>query len=103
MSDPSVSTNPRIHTDSQTRHLYANDASMYEELPRGVAFPKSTADIQNLIKKANREHFSITARSGGTSLAGQATGNGVVMDVSRHMTDIIDINAEKKYARLQPG
>ncbi|MGK7369532.1 MAG: FAD-binding and (Fe-S)-binding domain-containing protein [Candidatus Halalkalibacterium sp. M3_1C_030] len=93
----------RIHTDSQTRHLYANDASMYEELPQGVVFPKSTAEIQKLVQEANRDHFSITARSGGTSLAGQTTGEGVIMDVSRHMTEIFEVNAEKKYARLQPG
>ncbi len=103
MSTPTDTPNLRIHTDSQTRHLYANDASMYEELPRGVVFPRSASDIQNLVKRANREHFSITARSGGTSLAGQATGDGVVMDVSRHMTEIIEINAEQQYARLQPG
>jgi FAD/FMN-containing dehydrogenase/Fe-S oxidoreductase len=103
MSTPSDSPKLRIHTDSQTRHLYANDASMYEELPRGVFFPESTTDIQNLVHNANREHFSITARSGGTSLAGQATGEGVIMDVSRHMSEIFEVNAEKKYASLQPG
>ncbi len=102
----SISTEPadiQIHKDSQTRHLYANDASMYEELPQGVAFPKSKADIQYLVKRANKEHFSITARSGGTSLAGQTTGGGVVMDVSRHLTGILELNPEGRYARLQPG
>lgn len=103
MSTPSDSSNLRIHTDSQTRHLYANDASMYEELPLGVFFPTSTADIQNLVKKASRERFTITARSAGTSLAGQATGSGVIMDVSRHMTEILEMDATRKYARLQPG
>ncbi|NGP77491.1 FAD-binding protein [Balneolaceae bacterium YR4-1] len=76
---------------------------MYEELPMGVVFPQTTTDIQKLVRKANREQFTITARSGGTSLAGQATGNGVIMDVSRHMTNIYDINAREKYAHLQPG
>ncbi len=93
----------RILTDSQTRHLYANDASMYEELPQGVCFPASINDIQQLVRRANEEHFSITARSAGTSLAGQATGGGVIMDVSRYMTDILELDTEQKFALLQPG
>ena len=102
----SISTEPadiKIHKDSQTRHLYANDASMYEELPQGVAFPKSKAEIQSLVKRAGKEHFSITARSGGTSLAGQTTGSGIVMDVSRHLTEILELDSEERYARVQPG
>lgn len=92
-----------IHTDSQTRRLYANDASMYEELPRGVSFPKTRSDIQELVRKANKEQFTITARSAGTSLAGQTTGNGVVMDVSRHMTQILQLDPTNRYAHMQPG
>ncbi len=93
----------QIQTDEQTRRLYANDASMYEELPRGVAFPKNIHEIQHLVQKANREHFSITPRSAGTSLAGQTTGDGVIMDISRHMTEIFEINPDRRNAHLQPG
>lgn len=93
----------QIHSDEQTRRLYANDASMYEDLPKGVCFPRSTADIQTLVKQAHREPFPITPRSAGTSLAGQATGDGVIMDVSRHMTDIFELNPEDRFAHLQPG
>lgn len=93
----------QIHTDYQTRRLYANDASMYEELPQGVFFPQNTSQIRALVKQANHEQFSITARSGGTSLAGQTTGGGVIMDVSRHMTDILQLNAGEKFAHVQPG
>lgn len=92
-----------IFTDDQTRRLYANDASMYEELPYGVAFPKNLHDIQQLLLKARQEQVSITARSAGTSLAGQTTGGGIVMDVSRHMNQILELNPEKKYAHVQPG
>ncbi|MDX1636529.1 MAG: FAD-linked oxidase C-terminal domain-containing protein [Balneolaceae bacterium] len=92
-----------IHTDTQTRRLYANDASMYEDIPKGVAFPKSLHDIRQLVLKANRERFSITARSAGTSLAGQATGDGVIMDVSRHMTEILELDPEHRRVHLQPG
>lgn len=94
---------PNIHTDTLTRQLYANDASMYEEVPEGVSFPKSLEDIRELVKASNEQGFSITARGGGTSLAGQATGNGVVMDVSRFMTRILEIDPDKRVAHVQPG
>ena len=92
-----------IKRDTLTRKLYAQDASMYEELPDGVSFPKSISEIQNLVKKANREHFSITARSAGTSLAGQTTGSGVIMDVSRFMTKIVEIDPVERKAIVEPG
>ncbi len=76
---------------------------MYEELPEGVAFPKSVKDIQELVKKVNKKGASITARSAGTSLAGQATGEGIVIDVSRFMTEIQGIDAVKKSVKVQPG
>ncbi|WP_245683970.1 FAD-binding and (Fe-S)-binding domain-containing protein [Rhodohalobacter halophilus] len=94
---------PDIQTDSLTRRLYANDASLYEEIPKGVSFPRSIDDIQTLVRKSKDENFTITARSAGTSLAGQTTGSGVIMDTSRHMDRIIEINAEERYARVQPG
>lgn len=92
-----------IQTDILTRRLYANDASIYEEIPKGVAFPKNTAEIQRLVEQSKTEGFSITARSAGTSLAGQTTGNGVVMDVSRFMNRILSIDPETRTADVQPG
>lgn len=89
--------------DSLTLKLYAQDASMYQQLPMGVSFPKSPDDISQLVRQANLDGFSITARSAGTSLAGQATGNGVIMDVSKFMTQIIEINAEEGWAEVEPG
>lgn len=92
-----------IETSSLVRRLYATDASIYEELPKGVAFPKTIDDIRELVKKSNEDGFTITARSAGTSLAGQATGNGVIMDVSRHMTAINQIDSVNHFAHVQPG
>lgn len=92
-----------IQTDSLTRRLYATDASIYEELPQGVSFPKTIDDIRELVKQSNEDGFSITARSAGTSLAGQATGNGVIMDVSRHMTAIREIDPVGHFAHVEPG
>src|SRR6056297_2893928 len=92
-----------IKTDSLTRRLYATDASLYEEYPSGVSFPASEDDIISLVSESKKKNFSITARSAGTSLAGQTTGDGVIMDVSRHMTDILEINKTNQFARVQPG
>ncbi|MDZ7758313.1 FAD-binding and (Fe-S)-binding domain-containing protein [Rhodohalobacter sp.] len=94
---------PTIQTDSLTRRLYANDASLYEEIPKGVYFPKSLDDIQTLVRRSKAENFTITARSAGTSLAGQTTGAGVIMDTSRHMHNILEINPEESFARVRPG
>ena len=93
----------KIQTDELTRRLYANDASMYEELPSGVCFPESAEDLRQLIDRANKEHFSITPRAAGTSLAGQATGDGVIMDVSRHMNQILKVDPNNQSATVQPG
>lgn len=86
-----------------TRKLYSQDASMYQQLPMGVSFPTTVEDIINLVKQANIDGFSITPRSAGTSLAGQATGGGVIMDVSRFMTELIEINEEEGWADVEPG
>jgi len=94
---------PAIHKDSLTRRLYATDASIYEELPKGVAFPKSASDIQQLVKQSAEEGFTITARSAGTSLAGQTTGSGIIMDTSRFMSSILDLSPSEKMAHVQPG
>lgn len=92
-----------IQTDSLTRRLYATDASLYEEMPKGVSFPKNLSDIQQLVRRSVREGFTITARSAGTSLAGQTTGAGIIMDSSRFMTKITELNGEEHFARVEPG
>jgi FAD/FMN-containing dehydrogenase/Fe-S oxidoreductase len=92
-----------IKTDTLTRRLYSTDASLYEEMPEGVSFPKTLSDIQSLVKQSVRKGFSITPRSAGTSLAGQTTGAGVIMDVSRFMTEILEIDTKNHTAHVQPG
>ncbi|CAN5517339.1 FAD-binding and (Fe-S)-binding domain-containing protein [soil metagenome] len=89
--------------DSTMRLLYATDASAYRELPTAVAMPKTIDDIKKLIKFATEEKLSIIPRAAGTSLAGQVVGNGIVVDVSRYMTNILEINNLEKWVRLQPG
>ena len=92
-----------IKTDALTRRLYASDASIYEELPKGVAFPKSGSDIRDLVLESAKKSIPITPRSAGTSLAGQTTGNGYIMDVSRFMTEILEIDPNNRTAHVQPG
>lgn len=92
-----------IQTDTLTRRLYANDASIYEEMPQGVYFPENVDDVQEIVNRSASENFTITARSAGTSLSGQTTGGGVIMDVSRHMADILSIDPDNMIAHVQPG
>ena len=89
--------------DDATRFIYATDASSYREIPLAVAFPKTDEDIQHLIRFADANNTSLIPRAAGTSLAGQVVGNGIVMDVSRYMTRILEINDESRWVRVQPG
>ncbi len=85
------------------RHLYATDASVYQELPVAVAIPRTNEDLRLLVAFAEKNKLSLIPRTAGTSLAGQVVGSGIVVDVSRHFGRIIEINAEEKWVRLQPG
>ncbi|MET3028505.1 FAD-linked oxidase C-terminal domain-containing protein [Flavobacterium sp. UW10123] len=89
--------------DDLHKTLYSTDASVYRIRPNAVALPKFTADISRLIRFAAEHNISITPRTAGTSLAGQAVGDGLVVDVSKHFTKILGYNAEKKTVTVQPG
>jgi FAD/FMN-containing dehydrogenase/Fe-S oxidoreductase len=89
--------------DTVMRTLYATDASAYREMPLAVAFPKTIDDIKKLIKFAHTEKTSLIPRTAGTSLAGQVVGNGIVVDVSKYFTKIIELNKEEGWVRVQPG
>ena len=89
--------------DDLVRKVYATDASSYRELPLAVAYPKGTADIKKLIAFARGNKSSIIPRTAGTSLAGQVVGSGVVADVSKYMTRIIELNEEDQWVRVEPG
>lgn len=89
--------------DKATRLMYATDASAYRELPLAVAYPKHKDDIKLLISFATEHSTSIIPRTAGTSLAGQVVGNGIVADVSKHMTQILELNETEKWVRVEPG
>ena len=92
-----------LFTDETTRRLYATDASSYREIPLAVAIPKSEEDIVQLIKFANDNGTSIIPRTAGTSLAGQVVGGGIVVDVSKHFNQLLQVDEKEGWAIVQPG
>src|SRR5580704_17025770 len=92
-----------LFLDETMRLLYATDASAYREMPLAVAIPKSVNDIKKLIAFARSNNTSLIPRTAGTSLAGQVVGNGIIVDVSKNFTKIIELNTQEKWARVQPG
>ena len=98
-----MSSRLTFFSDTLTRQLYSSDASLYQELPAAVTFPKNQDDFRQIIERARRDNLPITMRAAGTSLAGQTTGDGIIADISRFMHHILDIDPEKRTARVQPG
>ncbi|WP_268224204.1 FAD-binding and (Fe-S)-binding domain-containing protein [Sinomicrobium oceani] len=93
----------KIIFDDLYRNIYATDASVYRKLPLAVAYPRTKEDIKKLIAYAGKEGVSLIPRTAGTSLAGQCVGEGIVMDVSRYFTRIIQVNKEEKTVDVEPG
>jgi FAD/FMN-containing dehydrogenase/Fe-S oxidoreductase len=92
-----------LFTDDTMRQLYATDASAYQEKPLAVVVPRSVEDLKKLILFAKINHTSIIPRAAGTSLAGQVVGKGIVVDVSKYFTKIIELNEKEHWVRVQPG
>lgn len=92
-----------LYYDAAMRTLYATDASAYREMPLAVAIPKHEQDIKTLIAFARKYKTSLIPRTAGTSLAGQVVGSGIVVDVSRTFTKILELNKEEGWVRVQPG
>jgi FAD/FMN-containing dehydrogenase/Fe-S oxidoreductase len=92
-----------LYDDFTQRTLYATDASAYREMPMAVAVPKTVDDLKVLIDFARTHKTSLIPRTAGTSLAGQVVGSGIVVDVSKHFTKILEINPDEKWVRVQPG
>lgn len=82
---------------------YATDASVYQELPVAVAIPKTKQDLRELIAFASVFGVTLIPRAAGTSLAGQVVGRGIVVDVSEHFNQILEVNAAERWVRVQPG
>ena len=89
--------------DNLHKTLYATDASVYRKIPLAVAFPKDKNDIITLIEFAAKNNITLIPRTAGTSLAGQCVGDGIVVDVSKHFTNIISFDEKAKTITLEPG
>ncbi|MDP2039013.1 MAG: FAD-binding oxidoreductase, partial [Ignavibacteria bacterium] len=92
-----------ILLDDLSRVVYATDGSAYREKPQAVVLPKTKEDIKLIVKFASENKTSIIPRAAGTSLAGQVVGNGIVVDISKYMNKILEVNVEKRWVRIQPG
>jgi FAD/FMN-containing dehydrogenase/Fe-S oxidoreductase len=92
-----------VRFDSGSRALYATDASNYRQVPIGVVVPRDAEDVVATVATCREFGAPILSRGGGTSLCGQCCNVAVVMDMSKYFRDIVELNVEKKFARVQPG
>jgi len=92
-----------VRFDDGTRAMYATDASNYRQVPIGVVRPHDADDVIATVALARKHGAPILARGGGTSLAGQCCNVAVVLDFSKYMHDIVELNPAEKFARVQPG
>jgi FAD/FMN-containing dehydrogenase/Fe-S oxidoreductase len=93
----------QVRFDTYSRLLYSTDASMYQVEPIGVVIPRHEGDVQAVIEVANRHDVPLLSRGGGTSLTGQTVNRAVVLDFTPHMSDVLEVNEDELWARVQPG
>src|SRR5919197_5904242 len=89
--------------DNLTRQLYSTDASIYQIHPVGAAFPRTAEQASLVIRAAADAGLSITPRGAGTSLVGNAIGDGLIVDFSRYNRQIADLDLEKRIVRVGAG
>lgn len=92
-----------LYTDISTIVQYSTDASAYREHPLAVVRPKNNDDIKMLIQFARTNQTTLIPRTAGTSLAGQVVGKGIIVDLSKYFTNILEINPDEKWVRVEPG
>jgi len=89
--------------DELHKNIYATDASVYRKIPLAVAYPKTKDDIKQLITFATQNRITLIPRTAGTSLAGQCVGDGIIVDVSKHFTQILAFDERKRTVTVAPG
>ncbi|MBI3455448.1 MAG: FAD-binding protein [Candidatus Rokubacteria bacterium] len=92
-----------VRFDDYSRLLYATDASIYQVEPIGVVLPRTADDVRAVLELANRYNVPVLPRGGGTSLAGQAVNHAVVLDFSRFMDRVLEVNRDERWCRVEPG
>ena len=98
-----ISLSGELFFDDLHKTLYATDASVYRKIPLAVAFPKNKKDIQKLIEFAIKNAITLIPRAAGTSLAGQCVGDGIVVDTSKHFTNLLAFDEINKTITVEPG
>src|SRR5579883_2437179 len=98
-----ASVKGEVRFDRLSRALYSTDASVYQIVPTGVVLPRTEADVLATLAACRRFRVPLTARGGGTSQAGQCIGPGVVLDCSKYLNAVVEVNAAERWARVQPG
>ena len=92
-----------VRFDRYSRALYSTDASLYQMQPIGVVIPKHRQDVITTVQIAAERDVPILPRGGGTSLAGQSVGEAIVLDMSKYMNALLEVNVAAQWARVQPG
>ena len=92
-----------VRFDAGSRALYATDLSIYRQVPIGVVVPRTVDDVMKTVEICRAHGAPLLGRGGGTSLVGQCTNEAVVLDCSKYLNRILEVDAERKLARVQPG
>ena len=103
INDLQLNIQGEILTDDLSLGLYSTDASVYQIKPIVIVLPKDEADVITAVKIANDHKISILPRGAGTSLAGQTVGHSMILDFSKYLNQILEINVEERWVRVQPG
>ena len=96
-------TSAEVRFDAVSQALYATDASVYTLRPLGVVLPRTQQDLVGIVRLCARFGCPLTLRGGGTSQCGQAIGTGLVVDTSKHLDAVLEVNVEERWARVEPG
>ncbi len=92
-----------VRQDRYSRMLYSTDASIYQVMPHAVLIPQQIEDVHAAVELAARYNVPITPRTGGSSLAGQAVNQALVIDMSRYLDQVLEVNTEEQWTRVRPG
>ncbi|RMG97951.1 MAG: FAD-binding oxidoreductase [Chloroflexi bacterium] len=92
-----------LRTDEYSRVFYSTDASIYQVMPHAVLIPKTAEDVHAAVELAAQYQIPITPRTGGSSLAGQAVNESLIIDMSRYLDQVLELNEEEHWVRVQPG
>ena len=96
-------TTAEVRFDGVSRTLYATDASVYKLRPLGVVLPRTREDLIEIVRICGKAGCPLTLRGGGTSQCGQAIGTGLVIDTSKYLNAVLEVNVAERWARVEPG